>query len=261
MSAMSQEPGTVTGSSDAAAFAKRTQASTDPNDWVPVLQAGFVCTVAHLEITTLDGQLTIRPRCVPMVYAYHEEDGRRLLYLHGSIYYPDWIPVSLKHLWSDDGVSVSLTATVIDGLVVGRAAISTSLDYRSVVVNGVARKVDPSLRAKSFHALSDQVIPNRWSELRPIDDTDLNTDGQNHPTIGVLSVDLDEKETTVHAKIATRPEGPEHETQRDLDYPHAWGGTLTVRQTYGDPVPDKHVPPGTPVPTSVQDLVKRHQAT
>ncbi|MFF2617340.1 pyridoxamine 5'-phosphate oxidase family protein [Kitasatospora sp. NPDC058046] len=261
MSAMSQEPGTVTGSSDAAAFAKRTQVSTDPNDWVPILKAGFVCTVAHLEITTLDGQLTIRPRCVPMVYAYHEEDGRRLLYLHGSIYYPDWIPVSLKHLWSDDGVSVSLTATVVDGLVVGRAAISTSLDYRSVVVNGVARKVDPSARAKTFHALSDQVIPNRWSELRPIDDTDLNTDGQNHPTIGVLSVDLDEKETTVHAKIATHPEGPEHETQRDLDYPHAWGGVLTVRQTYGDPVPDKHVPPGTPVPTSVQDLVKRHRAT
>ncbi|MFE4362135.1 hypothetical protein [Kitasatospora sp. NPDC056800] len=81
------------------------------------------------------------------------------------------------------------------------------------------------------------------------------------PTTGVLSVDLGKEGTTVHAKTATHPTGPEHETQRDLDYPHAWGGVLALRQTYGEPVPDKHVPPGTPVPKSVQDLVKSHQAT
>ncbi|MFJ6621402.1 pyridoxamine 5'-phosphate oxidase family protein [Kitasatospora sp. NPDC091335] len=256
-----QEPGTATGPSDATVSIKRTQVSTDPKDWAPVLKAGFVCTAAHLEISTPGDRLTIRPRCVPMVYAYHEEGGRRLLYLHGSIYYPTGIPVSLKHLWSDDGVSVSLAVTLVDGLVVGRAAISTSLNYRSVVVNGVARKVGPSERAKAFQALSDQIIPGRWSELRPIDDKDLNTDGQHSPTTGVLSVDLGEEGTTVHAKLATHPDGPEHETQRDWDYPNAWGGVLALHQTYGDPVPDKRVKQGTPVPKSVQDLVKNHKAT
>ncbi|MFB7127095.1 pyridoxamine 5'-phosphate oxidase family protein [Kitasatospora sp. NPDC056273] len=261
MPAISQEPDPATGPSDTATFGKRTLVSTDPKDWVPVLKAGFVCTVAHLEISTPDDRLTIRPRCVPMVYAYHEEGGQKRLYLHGSIYYPTGIPVSLKHLWSEDGMSVSVAVALVDGLVVGRAAISTSLDYRSVVVNGTARKVDPSGRAKAFEALSDQVVPGRWGELRPIDDKDLNTDGQHMPTTGVLSVDLGEEGTTVHAKTATHPDGPEHETQRDRDYPHAWGGVLALRRTYGDPVPDKHVKPGTPVPESVQDLVKNSKAT
>ncbi|MBD0669627.1 pyridoxamine 5'-phosphate oxidase family protein [Streptomyces sp. CBMA156] len=260
MPATPQEPGAAAEPSGAAAF-RKTTVSIDPEDWVPILKACFVCTVAHLEISTPGGRLTIRPRCVPMVYAYHEEGGRRLLYLHGSIYYPTGDPVSLKHLWSDDGAPVSLAVTLVDDLIVGRAAISTSLNYRSVVVNGVARKVDPAGRAKSFEALSDQIIPGRWSELRPIDDKDLDTDGQHSPTIGVLSIDLDEKDTTVHAKLATHPDGPEHETKRDWDYPNAWAGVLALHQTYGDPVPDDLVGQDTPVPKSVQDFVKNHEAT
>ncbi|MFJ4798991.1 pyridoxamine 5'-phosphate oxidase family protein [Kitasatospora purpeofusca] len=65
---------------------------------------------------------------------------------------------------------VSVTVTLVDGLFVGRAAISTSLNFRSVVVNGIARPVAPEDRAKSFQALTDQIIPSRWSEFRPIED-------------------------------------------------------------------------------------------
>ncbi|MFE2722561.1 pyridoxamine 5'-phosphate oxidase family protein [Kitasatospora sp. NPDC059327] len=205
-----------------------------------VLKQAYVCALAHVDPETG------RPRCVPMVYAYHEDGNEQRLFLHGSVYWPPQTKAasSLRQLWNDDGVPVCLAVTLLDGLVVGRAAISTSLNYRSVVVDGIARKVDPADRAKAFEALSDQVIPGRWPELRPIKDGkggELDSDGEHTPTTGVLSVSLTEN-ATVHLKRHHTAE-PEHETQQDWDWDHgdAWGGVLPMRQVYGPAVPDSHV--------------------
>ncbi|MFJ4189251.1 pyridoxamine 5'-phosphate oxidase family protein [Kitasatospora sp. NPDC089509] len=239
---------------------KRTKETDDLSAAVAVLKQGYVCTLAHVDPGTG------RPRCVPMVYAYHEKGNEKLLYLHGSV---DWPPESklnpsLRQLWKADGVAVCLTVTVLDSLLVGRAAISTSLNYRSVVVDGTARKVDPKDRTKAFEALTDQVIPGRWAELRPIKDgsdgkaSELDSDGKQTPTVGVLSISLTEK-ATVRLKRHHAPE-PEHEHQddRDWDGGRAWGGLLPIRQVYGPAVPDSHVKDlGADPPASVQKLIHR----
>ncbi|MFB8061249.1 pyridoxamine 5'-phosphate oxidase family protein [Kitasatospora purpeofusca] len=168
---------------------------------------------------------------------------------------------TLQHLWSTEGVPVSVTVTLVDGLFVGRAAISTSLNFRSVVVNGTARPVAPEDRAKSFQAQTDQIIPGRWSELRPIKDgrsggpSELDTDGKATPTIGVLSVSL--TDATVTAKTHCISE-PEHETQADRDWNdgHNWAGLLPIRRIYGPALPDSTAAQrGSAVPRSVQALV------
>ncbi|MET8698112.1 pyridoxamine 5'-phosphate oxidase family protein [Kitasatospora sp. NPDC004723] len=239
---------------------KRTKDSEDLAAATAILKEGYVCTLAHVDPDTG------RPRCVPMVHAYHEEGNEKLLYLHGSL---DWPPAlklkpSLRQLWKDDGVPVCLTVTLLDSLLVGRAAISTSLNYRSVVVDGTARKVDPKDRAKAFEALSNQVIPGRWPELRPLKDgqggkeSELDTDGKNTPTVGVLSVSLTQN-ATVRVKRHHAPE-PEHENQQDWDWDsgNAWGGLLPIRQVYGPAVPDSHVKDlGADPPASVQRLIHR----
>ncbi|MFJ6774469.1 pyridoxamine 5'-phosphate oxidase family protein [Kitasatospora sp. NPDC091257] len=219
---------------------KRTKETADLAAATAVLKQGYVCTLAHVDPETG------RPRCVPMVYAYHEEGDERRLYLHGSIYWPPQTELapSLRQLWSDAGVHVCLAVTLLDGLIVGRAAISTSLNYRSVVVDGIARKVDPADRAKAFEALSNQVVPGRWPELRPIKDGkggELDSDGEHTPTTGVLSVSLTE-DATVNVKRHHAAE-PEHENQQDWDWDHgnAWGGVLPMRQVYGPAIPDSHV--------------------
>ncbi|WP_380282965.1 pyridoxamine 5'-phosphate oxidase family protein [Kitasatospora purpeofusca] len=240
---------------------KRTKETDDLAAAVAVLREGYVCTLAHIDPGPGPG--TGRPRCVPMVYAYHEEGDQKLLYLHGSIYWPPQMQLnpSLRQLWNDDGVPVCLAVTLLDSLLVGRAAISTSLNYRSVVVDGIAKKVDPAERAKAFEALSNQVIPGRWPELRPIKDAkggELDTDGEHTPTVGVLSVSLTEN-ATVRIKRHHAAE-PEHENQQDWDWDHgnAWGGLLPMRMVYGPAVPDSHVKDKeADPPDSVQRLIGR----
>ncbi|MFF2659174.1 pyridoxamine 5'-phosphate oxidase family protein [Kitasatospora sp. NPDC058032] len=236
---------------------KRTKESEDLTAATAVLRKGYVCTLAHVDPDTG------RPRCVPMVYAYHEEGNEKLLYLHGSVYWPPEpkLKPSLRQLWNDAGVPVCLAVTLLDGLLVGRAAISTSLDYRSVVVDGLARKVDPKDRAKAFEALSEQVIPGRWPELRPIKDgqggreDELDTDGKNTPTVGVLSVSLTENATVRFKKHAAAE--PEHENEDDWKL-GIWGGLLPIRQVYGPALPDSHVKDKeADPPASVQRLIGR----
>ncbi|MFF2354584.1 pyridoxamine 5'-phosphate oxidase family protein [Kitasatospora sp. NPDC058115] len=232
---------------------KRTKETDDLAKATAVLREGFVCVVAHVDTAATT------PKCVPMVYAYHEEGDEKLLYLHGSTAWPDTTPPSLKHLWRDGGVPVCLTVTLVDALVVGRAAISTSLGYRSVVVDGIARKVGSKDRAKAIEAVTHQVFPGRWSELRPLKDGkggELDTDGKHTPTTGVLSVSLTQ-DATVRSKTHA-PEGPEHESQEDLDWDggKAWGGILPIRQVYGPARPDQHVKQGTAVPDAVRRLVE-----
>ncbi|MFF7453397.1 pyridoxamine 5'-phosphate oxidase family protein [Kitasatospora sp. NPDC008115] len=236
---------------------KRTREIDDLTAAAAILGEGYVCTLAHVDPETGG------PRCVPMVYAYHEVGDEKLIYLHGSIYWPPKMKLkpSLRQLWTDGGVSVCLAVTLLDDLLVGRAAISTSLNYRSVVVDGVAKKVDPADRAKAFEALSNHVIPGRWPELRPIKDGkggELDSNGEDTPTVGVLAISLTEN-ATVRVKRHRALE-PEHEKQYDLDWDHgnAWGGLLPIRQVYGPAVPDSHVKDvGADPPDSVQRLVRR----
>ncbi|MER8099273.1 pyridoxamine 5'-phosphate oxidase family protein [Kitasatospora sp. NPDC094016] len=240
---------------------KRTKETADLAAATAVLKQAYVCTLAHVDPETGG------PRCVPMVYAYHEEGDERRLYLHGSVYWPPQTELSpsLRQLWNDAWVHVCLAVTVLDGLLVGRAAISTSLNYRSVVVDGIARTVDPADRAKAFEALSNQVIPGRWPELRPIKDgkggkaSELDSDKQHTPTVGVLSISLTENTTVVRLKRHHAAE-PEHENQEDRDWDHgnAWGGVLPMRQVYGPAIPDSHVKDKQAAPPdSVQRLIGR----
>ncbi|MGW1178796.1 pyridoxamine 5'-phosphate oxidase family protein [Kitasatospora sp. NPDC002543] len=246
-----------------ASVAKRTKETEDLEASAAILKEGFVCTVAHLETVPGSVPAAIRPKCVPMVYAYREEGGQKLLYLHGSIHWPDPTPPSLKHLWSEGGVPVCVTVTLLDGLVVGRAAISTSLNYRSVAVDGIAKKVAQAERGKTIEALSDQVIPGRWAELRPLKDGpngEMDSDGKHSPTVGVLSVSLTENATVRMKKHQITQ--PEHENQDDWNWNHgkAWGGILPIRHTYGPAQPDSHVQQGAAVPDSIQKLIKEGRA-
>lgn len=228
-----------------------------PHGCAEILRESFLCHVAHYETSTVDGNEVVRPKCVPMVYSYDEHD--QALYLHGSIAYPTAKPLpSLKHLWHDDGVPVCVNITLVDGIAVGRAAISTSLAYRSVVVDGVVKKVGPEGREKAIKSLSDQVIPGRWGELRPLEGAELDTDGKATPTVGALSLSLTESTTVVGLK--QRDGTIRHERDEDRKT-HPWAGELPIIHTFGKPKLDVGVDPKTPLPPSVQALIDKHKPT
>lgn len=94
-----------------------------PDHAEAILRAGRVAHVAYV----VDGQ----PFALP--FTYHYEAG--MLYLHGAR-----ASRTLKSLQA--GASVCIEVTLLDGLIASRDAESHSMNYRSVVVFGVAEKVD-----------------------------------------------------------------------------------------------------------------------
>src|SRR6478609_1708197 len=70
------------------------------------------------------------PKVLPMTYG---RDGD-VLYLHGA--------VGNAMLRASAGAEVCVTFTLLDGLVMARSAFHHSMNYRSVVLLGVAERVD-----------------------------------------------------------------------------------------------------------------------
>jgi hypothetical protein len=63
---------------------------------------------------------------------------------------------------------VCATFTLVDGAVLARAAFSHSMNYRSAVVYGPARRVeDPEERSHALGLMVDHVVPGRSATLRP----------------------------------------------------------------------------------------------
>lgn len=115
---------------------------------------------------------------------------------------------------ADPGLPVCLTVTHVDGLVLARSAFHHSINYRSVVVHGVACTVtDPQERRTALDAIVDHVVPGRTADSRPANEKEL-------AATAVIRLDLDE----VSAKVRT---GGPNDDPDDLALPH-WAGVVPL---------------------------------
>ncbi|MBO0696305.1 MAG: pyridoxamine 5'-phosphate oxidase family protein, partial [Verrucomicrobia bacterium] len=113
-----------------------------------ILDEGFVC---HLGFT-IDGKTFVIPTAYVRV-------GDRFL-IHGS-------SASRMLRAMSDGIEVCATVTLIDGLVLARSAFNHSLNYRSVVVFGVASLVNgEEEKFEALRAFTEHIVPGRWQEVR-----------------------------------------------------------------------------------------------
>ncbi len=158
-------------------------------DEAPVCHVGFV----------VDG----RPFVIPTL---HVRVGDRL-YMHGS-------PGSRMLKAMAGGVEVCVNVTMVDGLVLARSAFHHSMNYRSVVVFGVAQAVDdPEEKTRVLHALSEHLVPGRWRDVRGPAPGELKA-------TSVLSLPIDE----ASAKVRT---GPPLDDEEDYALP-AWAGVVPL---------------------------------
>ena len=168
--------------------------------------------VAHVGFS-VDGQ----PYVIPMAYG---RDGD-VLYLHGSV-----ANRALRVL--EHGARVCVTVTLLDGLVISRSHFHMSMNYRSVVILGVARRLrDPERCRRALQRIVEHVVPGRPSEAR------LPTEPELRQT-AVLELPIEE----ASAKVRT---GPPIEDADDLDG-SAWGGVIPVVTTFGQPIFDGQTP-------------------
>ncbi|MEV7288415.1 pyridoxamine 5'-phosphate oxidase family protein [Streptomyces sp. NPDC093252] len=183
-----------------------------------ILDEGYVCHLGFVR----DGA----PVVLPTLYG---RVGERL-YVHGST---GSRPLRMTGK-ADPGLPVCLTVTHVDGLVLARSAFHHSINYRSVVVHGIAHDVtDPDEKRAALDALVDHVVPGRAADSRPANRKEL-------AATAVIRLDLDQ----VSAKLRT---GGVNDDPEDLDLPH-WAGVVPVHKGYGAPLPDADLAPGTALP-------------
>src|SRR5438552_1694121 len=181
------------------------RASYDLTTIHAILDEALVCNLGFVH----DGQ----PFVLPTTYARVGD----ALYLHGSA-------ASRMLRGLAGGIPVCVTVTLLDGLVFARSAFHHSMNYRSVVILGVASEVgEIAERLGALRAIVEHPAPGRWTAVRPPSERELRA------TL-VLRLPIAE----ASAKIRTG--GPLDDAD-DLGWP-CWAGHVPLRVVALPPVPD-----------------------
>lgn len=157
-----------------------------------------------------------RPLVLPMVHGRIED----MLYLHGS---------AAAGLFRDAGAGspVCVTATILDGLVLGRSARNHSMNYRSVTIHGTAEHVtDPQEILNGLQAIVNHVVAGRWDQVRKPTSYEIRETGLWRLPLAQASV-----------KART---GSTLDPDSDRTIP-VWAGVIPTRITFGTPVPAEGV--------------------
>ncbi len=184
-----------------------------------ILDEGFICHVGFV----LDGQ----PFVIPTAYGRVGDN----LYIHGSA-----ASRMLRNL--DKGISVCVTVTLLEGLVLARSIFNHSMNYRSVVVLGTAMAVaQPEEKLEALKSLSEHILPGRWAESRQPNEKELKA------TL-VMRLPIEE----FSAKVR---QGPPIDDEEDYSFP-TWAGVIPLEMVPGAPENDPRLDPKTPVPAYVR---------
>lgn len=176
-----------------------------------ILDAGKVCHVGFV----LDEQ----PYVVPMAYARMDKQ----LLIHGSV-----ASRLVRNL--ESGLRCCVTVTHFDGLVYARSTFNSSMNYRSVMVFGVAKPIiDKDEKRRCIQALVDHLMPGRRAELRKSTVKELNA-------TGLLALPIE----TFSSKVR---KGPPADSKSDLDAP-VWAGVVPLNLVAGEPVDAPDILPG-----------------
>jgi nitroimidazol reductase NimA-like FMN-containing flavoprotein (pyridoxamine 5'-phosphate oxidase superfamily) len=192
----------------------RERGSADREDLFAIIAEALVC---HVGIVREGG-----PVVLPSIHAADPDgpDDGGTLYLHGSVAAP-W-------LIQAPGQVVCVTFTLVDAAVLARAAFSHSMNYRSAVVYGRARRVDDPVERDHAQRLSvEHVVPGRAATLRPSTRKEL-------AATAVVAVPLAE------ASVKARTGGPNDEP--DDVASGTWAGVVPLRVRAGAVEPDQDGP-------------------
>jgi nitroimidazol reductase NimA-like FMN-containing flavoprotein (pyridoxamine 5'-phosphate oxidase superfamily) len=188
-----------------------------------ILDEALVC---HLGVVEEAGF----PVVTPTLHARVGSD----LYVHGS--------AASRTLRRAGAAEVCLTATLIDGLVLARAAMHHSANYRSAMVFGRAGVVeDVEEKLVALEALVEKLVPGRWADARAPSEKELRV-------TSVLRIPLEEASAKVRS-------GPPVDDENDYELP-VWAGVVGLRLAAAAPQPDERLVPGVDCPPYLNELVR-----
>ena len=188
-----------------------------------ILDASFLCHAGFV----VDGQ----PFVIPTAYG---RDGDKI-YLHGS-------SKSRMMMGMGKGIPVCVTVTLMDGIVLARSSFNHSMNYRSAVIFGKAKKLEGTEKEKALYVISENILKGRWDEAREPNDKELKA-------TTVLEIDIE----SASAKIRTGPPGDD-KPDYELD---VWAGVVPIKQIMEEPIVDPLLRDGISMPESVKNIYKK----
>lgn len=185
-----------------------------------VLDATPLCFVGY----SIEGAPYVTP-------TIHWREGNRL-YWHGSS--------ASRFLRAAKDMPVCLTVGMMDGYVMARSAFNHSVNYRSAMAFGTARKLEGDEENKeALRLLVEKLFPGRWAHLRPMTNQELKA-------TSVLWMEIEE----ASVKIRTGPPGDAEEA----DVP-VWAGVVPMHTSLGVAEPAAELPSGFPLPDYLENLI------
>ncbi len=184
-----------------------------------ILDEALYCHIGFV----VDGQ----PFVVPTAYG---RDGRTL-YIHGSS-----LSRMLRTL--SGGVPVCLTVTLLDGLVLARSVFHHSINYRSVMILGMAEGLDGEEKLRGLRVITGHMARGRWEDVRGPTERELKE-------TAVLKLEV----TEASAKVR---EGFSIDDGEDMSLPH-WAGVIPFALVPGKPLPEPRLRPQIPLPPYLAD--------
>ncbi len=198
--------------------------SNNEQDLYAILDAGTLCTIAF----THQGQAMLLPTSY----------GRRndLLYFHGS---PN--NFMLNEIVNNEQIGVSVT--FLDGLVLAKSILDTSVNYRSVILYGKAERVtNQEERWSALQCITEHIIPGRWNEVP------LGMERNDKSPIVV-------KFKIESASVKIRTGGPDGDEDRATDQ---WSGHIPLKTIALEPVFDIKRKDKTTLSISVEEFQKKY---
>jgi hypothetical protein len=162
---------------------------------------------------------------IPTVYGFDEQHA----YVHGSV---------ASRSLAADMPEVTLTITIVDGLVLARSVFEHAINYRSAMIYARPRIIDdPDEKLAGLRLVSEHLAPGQWDYVRQPSRKEL-------AATRLLALSLAE----ASVKVRTGP--PD-----DADSPDAelglWAGELPLDTRWGIPVPDPALPIGLRPPAHI----------
>ena len=186
-----------------------------------ILDKEFICQIGFVH----EGY----PIVIPTIYGRKDDT----LYFHGAS-----VSRMLKSM--EKGIPVSINVTRTNALVLARSAFHHSLNYESVTLFGTASLIDDDKeKTSALHIISDQILSERWEEVRAPNQKELNV-------TKVLQLKIEEGS----AKIRNEGVGDDKEDYK-LDI---WAGLVPIERSYGKAIDDDRLKSGVSLSNSVKKI-------
>ncbi len=161
--------------------------------------------VAHVGF--IDGDIN-EPFVIPMAYA---RDKDRIL-LHGST-------GSRLMMQLAKGAQICVTVTKLNALIVAKSAFNSSMNYESVMIFGVGKRLDDSEKLEAMDRVTEGLIPGMVGFARPTTAKEA---------AGTMIIELPIEKYSLKSRTGGVIDEPE-----DKDLP-IWSGVLPLQRHYGE---------------------------